>query len=159
MLQCCSYLLSFDATPIHHHFLIHSIFENIGPHNECIQTFPHSYTKRTNRTQSNTTDSFPFLFIQTFADDYRIFTKPIFTCLSIKHTYTRSLTIQCQNRLSFYQLNKSQCNQRDANIVLLRFSEILPSFFNTFSCSIPLKLFLLFIFTNFLITIFSTYNV
>lgn len=162
MLQCCSYLLSFDATPTLHHFLFHSVFENIGPHNEYIQTFSHSYTKRTNRTQSNTTDSFPFLFIQTFPDDYKILTKPIFTCLSIMHThiYMRARwQFSAKIGFSFYQLNKSQCNQRDANIVLLRFSEILPSFFNTFSWSIPLKLFLLFIFTNFLITIFSTYNV
>lgn len=121
----CSYLLSFDATPIPHHFLIHSVFENIGPHNECIQTIPHSYTKRTNRTQSNTTDSFPFLFIQTFADDYRIFTKPIFFCLSIMHTYTRSLTIQCQNRLLFLSIEQKPMQSTRCQY---RFTEILGNF-------------------------------
>lgn len=124
MLQYCSYLLSFDATPTLHYFLFHSVLENIGPHNECIQTFSHSYTKRTNRTQSNTTDSFPFLFIQTFSDDYRILTKPTFTCLSIMHThiYVRLLTIQCQNRLLFLSIEQKPMQSTRCQY---RFTEIL----------------------------------
>lgn len=88
--------------------------ENIGPHNECIQTFLHSYTKRTNRTQSNTTDSFPFLFIQTFVDDYKILTKPIFSWLSIMHTHTYALTDNSVPKSASLFINLTKANAINA---------------------------------------------
>lgn len=103
MLVYCGYLLRFGATPKPLP-VSHSIHWPIQWHTHTYTHF-RSYAERTNRTQSNTTDSFPFLFIQSFVDWLWISTKRIHLSLSCI-VFARALTIQCQNRLPFLSIEQ-----------------------------------------------------
>lgn len=68
-----------------------------------------------------------------------------FPCLYLAYIRTRTANTVPKSASLFYQLNKSQCNQRDANFIFFNFY-----FFPPFSRSH-------FVSADFLITIYSTY--